>query len=143
VFESCLRKQEEMKQLFALCQTPESKYKKIIEIGKAQKPLPDEYKTETNRVKGCQSRMYLRSTFENGVVFFASESDAIISAGLALLLVNVYSGESPETILKCPPKYIDELGLSQTLTPGRASGLASMYLRMKQDALRYFMEEQR
>jgi cysteine desulfuration protein SufE len=142
MFESCQKKQEAMKQLFASCQSAESKYKKIIELGKAQKPLLEEYKTEENRVSGCQSRMYLRSTFENGAVFFESDSDAIISAGLALLLVKVYSGESPETILKCPPNYIEELGLSQTLTPGRANGLASMYLRMKQDAFRYYMKYQ-
>ena len=138
-FISCLKKQEAMKQLFAECTTVESKYQKIIELGKTQARLPDEDKTEANLVKGCQSRMYLRSTFENGVVFFESESDAIISDGLALLLVKIYSGEAPETILKCPPSYIEELGIPQTLTPGRANGLASMYLRMKQDALRYYM----
>lgn len=137
MFESCVKKQEAMKALFADCSTAEAKYKKIIDLGKTQGKLSDEDKRDENLVKGCQSRMYLRTSFENGTLVFASESDALISAGLALLLVNIYSGETPETILKCPPSYIQELGILQTLTPGRANGLASLYLRMKQDAVRF------
>lgn len=138
-FESCLQKQNDVKALFVGLVSVESKYDKIIEIGRTQCRLKPEYKTEQYLVRGCQSRMYLVSHHVNGKVYFESESDAIISAGLSILLIRVYSGEEPETILKCPPTYLEELNIPQTLTPGRANGLASIYLRMKQDALRYYM----
>ena len=101
------------------------------------------YKTNENLVPGCQSRFYLRSWLDNGCVFFESEADALISAGLGILLIAVYNGEPPETILKCPPTYLEELGIRQTLTPGRANGLASVYLRIKQDALLHYMQMNR
>lgn len=142
-FESCQQKQEEVKKLFEACLTVESKYEKIIEIGKTQCLLPTKFKTDEYLVRGCQSRMYLVSYFVNDKVYFEAETDAIISAGLGILLIRVYSGESPETILKCPPSYLEELNIPQTLTPGRANGLASIYLRMKQDALRYYMQNQK
>lgn len=137
-FESCLAKQEEVKKLFSGLSV-ESKYEKIIEIGRTQCHLQPKDKTDEQLVPGCQSRMYLVSHFVNGKVYFESETDAIISAGLAILLIRVYSGETPETILKCPPTYLEEIQIPQTLTPGRANGLASIYLRMKQDALRYLL----
>lgn len=143
MFESCIEKQHAIKDIFSDCKTIESKYQKIIDLGRTQVHLDPAFKTEENRVLGCQSRMYLQSTFREGRVYFESESDAIISAGLGILLVRVYSGETPETILKCPPNYIDELEIRASLTPGRANGLASIYLRMKQDALRFYMQAER
>ena len=122
--------------LFASCATAEEKYQKIIELGKMQPHLLPQFKVEANIVQGCQSRMYLHTRFEEGLVYFECEADALISAGLGMLLVRVYSGEKPEVILTCPPYYIEELGIAQTLTPGRANGLAAVYLRMKQEALR-------
>lgn len=137
-FSSCQQKQQEVKALFSGCENVSAKYEKLIEIGKTQCHLHPKYKTDEFLVPGCQSRMYLVSYFVAGKVYFEAESDAIISAGLSILLIRVYSGEAPEVILKCPPTYLEELEIPQTLTPGRANGLASIYLRMKQDALRYY-----
>jgi cysteine desulfuration protein SufE len=139
MFESCLQKQKEVINLFKGCATPEERYQKIIELGKKQSRLSNEYKLAENIVPGCQSRMYVRSWEQDGKVYFESESDALISAGLAMLLILVYSGETPETILKCTPQHIEELGIRETLTPGRSNGLASLYIRMKQDALRHLL----
>lgn len=136
-FAACLKKQQKVKALFADCHTIEEKYQRIIDLGKKQKLLPVEYKTDKNLVEGCQSRMYLKVMYEEGKIYFETESDAIISAGLGMLLTMVYSGETPEVILKCPPAYIDELGIRASLTPGRANGLASLYLHMKREALRF------
>lgn len=141
MYESCLKKQQQVKSLFDACPTEEKKYEKIIELGRTQKNLSPADKIPENFVKGCQSLMYLKSHLNNGLVFFEGESDALISAGLAAILIMVYNGESPETILKCPPAYLDELGISASLTPNRANGLYSIHLRMKQDALKYYMQE--
>ena len=91
-------------------------------------------------MKGCQSQTYLVSEFvmlEGGVktLFFRAESDALISAGLAALLIQVYAGESPDTILTCPPVFLQQLRLDKLLTPNRANGLYSMHVKMKQLAL--------
>lgn len=140
---TCLEKQEKIKELFLSCSNEEKKYEKIIELGRTLTPLPIEDKVPENLVRGCQSTMYLKSTLENGVVRFKADSDALISAGLAVILLRVYDGETPETILKCPPSYLEDLGISARLTPSRANGLYSIHLRMKQDALKLLMARDR
>ena len=139
MFESCLERQKAVKDLFTDCRTLDERYQRIIDLGKTQKPLAPQDKTEENFVQGCQSLMYMKTICTEGRVYFETESDAIISAGLGILLVKVYSGEEPETILKCQPTYLDELNIRASLTPGRANGLASLYLRMKQEALKVYM----
>jgi len=141
MFETCLEKQKKVLDFFTGCTTAEEKYQKIIDLGKTQPHLDLKYKTEEHLVQGCQSRMYLHAEMRGGFVFFEAEADALISAGLGCLLLYVYSGETPEVILKCPPHHIDELGIRQTLTPGRANGLASVYLRIKQEALKFYMAQ--
>lgn len=143
MFDSCLKKQNEIKLLFAKCSTDEEKFKKLIELGRLQQQLDDSVKIPANQVHGCQSTVYLLSQLKDGVVQFAAQADALISAGLAEVLILAYSGELPETILKCPPTYLDELGLSSSLSPNRANGLYSIHLRMKQDALKLLIEKNR
>ena len=140
MYESCLQKQDAVKQLFAHCNDNDSKYQKIIELGRELSSLPAEDQVDANLVRGCQSRMYLTSRLENGRVLFEAQSDSLISSGLAVLMLKVYSGETPETILKCEPRYLEELGINASLTMNRANGLASLHLRMKQDALKFLMQ---
>jgi cysteine desulfuration protein SufE len=141
VFESCLQKQEEIKKFFSSCTSQESKYAKIIELGRKGQKLAPEYITPKNLVKGCQSQVYLYTYWENGKIWFQAGADALISAGLAALLVNVYNGEDLETILKCAPSYLEELGIGSSLTPNRANGLYSIHLRMKQDAIQVYTQQ--
>lgn len=131
-------KQNYIKKCFELCLTSEQKYAKLIELGRTLPPFNPQYKTPEAIVSGCQSVVYLHASIQEGHVFFQAESEALISSGLAYLLIYVYSGETPETILKNPPLFIDEIGISSSLTPGRSNGLASIYLRMKQEALKLY-----
>jgi len=142
MYESCLVKQRQIIDLFLACPSEEAKYEKLIEMGRRQTPLAANYKIPENLVKGCQSQMYLHSFWSGDNIIFEADSDALISAGLASLLVQVYSGETPEVVLKCPPSYLDEIGISASLTPNRASGLYSMHLRMKQEALKMLVERE-
>ncbi|MGB7128655.1 MAG: SufE family protein [Candidatus Rhabdochlamydia sp.] len=135
-FESCLRKQILTKKIFEACITPEEKYQKIIELGKNLPPYPSMNKTPEYLVKGCQSTMYLLSYFQETKMYFEVYSEALISAGLAALLLLVYQEESPEVILKCPPLFLEEIGLYTALSPSRSNGLSSLFLRMKQEALK-------
>ncbi len=139
MYESCIKKQQEVAAIFAGCLTKEDRYHKIIHLGRELHALALEKRVPENRVLGCQSMTYLFSELKEGLIFFSASSDALISAGLAALLIKVYSGETPETILKCPPDFLEELGISASLTPNRANGLYSMHLRMKQDALKHLL----
>jgi cysteine desulfuration protein SufE len=142
MFEHCLEKQRKIKEIFLACPSEEAKYEKIIALGREQNLLAPEYKVTENLVRGCQSQMYLHSYLSGNTMIFEAESDALISAGLAALLTLVYSGEIPEVILKCPPTYLDELGISSSVSPNRASGLYSVHLRMKQDALKCLVQQE-
>lgn len=139
MYETCLNKQEAIKKLFNSFMSDDEKYAHVIEMGRALPPYPKELKIPSHEVKGCQSTMYLQSEMRDGKVFFNVESDALISKGLAALLITVYSGESPESILKCPPDYLEQMGITANLTPNRANGLYSIHLRMKQEALRLLL----
>lgn len=141
MFDSCLEKQKNIKDIFFQCPSKEAKYQKIIELGKELPPFQSVDKTSDNLVQGCQSTMYLLSSWVDGKIVFAANSDALISAGLAALLIKVYSHEPPETILKCTPVYLEELGISASLTPNRANGLYSIHLKMKQDAIKFLMRK--
>jgi len=134
-FKSCLDSQERLRECFSSRHTAEEKYTKVIEMGRSLEPYPKEDKTPTHLVKGCQSLLYLKSSYHEGKMHFLAASDALISAGLAALLLMIYEGEPPEAILKCPPAVLKDLELTSYLSPSRANGLRSLYLRMQQDAI--------
>ena len=100
---SFLEKQQAILDLFKNLSTKDAIYQKIIDLGKTQKQLAEPLKTSDRLVPGCQSRMYLVSSLVDGNMFFETESDALISSGLGMLLTSVYSGETPEAVLKNPP----------------------------------------
>ncbi len=135
-FSSCLAKQERVKKNFANCKTPSEIYEKIIELGRTLGHFSDEWKTTENLVAGCQSQVYLHAELIAGRVRFSVAADALISAGLAALLLAAYNDEPPEAILGSPPAFLGALGIQTALTPGRSHGLASIHLRMKQEAVK-------
>ncbi len=133
--ESFQKKCEEIKKKFAEL-SKEARYLKLIEMGRSLKPFDEQYKTPDRIIQGCQSLLYLKTHAENGNLFFEAHADALISSGLAALLIAVYSGESAETILTQAPRFIDELGIGSSLSPNRSNGLSNIYLRIKQEALK-------
>lgn len=110
-------------------------YREIIRWGETPPPFQEEWRSEDNRVTGCQSLMYLHTECRGGKMHFWAASDALISSGLAAILISVYQGESPEEILKSPPTFLEEIGIPKALSPGRANGLASLYIKIKQACL--------
>jgi cysteine desulfuration protein SufE len=136
VFTACQEKQDRLKAMFTSL-SPEEKYQKIIELGRQLPPFNPAAKTPSNLVLGCQSLMHLETRSEDGRLFFNADSEALISKGLAALLIAIYSGEEPHTIAECPPSFIVKIGLQAALSPSRSSGLASLYHRMRQEALQF------
>jgi len=139
--QTCEKKQQSLKDLFLSIDSIDAKYEKIMEMGKNLNPLDPADKTEENKVAGCQSTMYLKSSFNGSSVHFLAESNALISSGLAALLLAVFDQEDPETILKCPPHFLEEIGITSLISPNRANGLFSLHLLMKQRALAFLIEK--
>ena len=113
------------------------KYGLLIELGNELKPLDPKYKVESNLSRGGQSRVWLHQEFTGGRIIFEAESDALIVKGLVALLLKIYSDRTPHEILNSEPRFIDEIGLRQHLSPTRSNGLLAMVKQMKLYALAY------
>ena len=133
--DSYLNKAAQLKELFLSTTSTEVKYKKIIELGEKLPPMLLVHKTDSSLVKGCQSVMHLHGELIDGKIFFQADSDALISKGLAALLVYLYDGETPETILKAPTTILAELNIQSLLSPSRANGFISLYQKIKMIAI--------
>lgn len=113
------------------------KYAYLIEIGNELPAMAEQYKTEDNLIKGCQSRVWFYPEMKDGSLYFMADSDAIITKGIASLLVRVFSGQKPEDVAKADLNFIDEIGLTQHLSPTRSNGLLSMIKQIKMYAVAY------
>lgn len=113
------------------------KYEYIIELGKGVPVLDEALKTEENLIKGCQSRVWLGCSQENGKLYFAADSDAIITKGIISLLIRVYNGQTPKEILESDLSFISAIGLQENLSPTRANGLLSMIKQIRMYALAF------
>ena len=113
----------------------ELKYEHLIELGKSLPLINSIYKTDEYIIKGCQSKVWLRSELVDGKIVYTGDSDAIITKGMVALLVRVFSNQKPEDILSADVRFIDTIGLKEHLSPTRANGLISMIKQMKLDAL--------
>lgn len=102
------------------------KYEYVIELGKSLEAYPEDKKTEDRLIKGCQSRVWLDARKEDGKIWFAADSDAIITKGIISLLIGIYSGATAKEILASDFSFVDKIGLSANLSPTRANGLVSM-----------------
>ena len=113
------------------------KYQLLIDLGSEQEPLPEEYKTDSNLIEGCQSRVWLQADEVDGRLVFQAESDALIVKGIVSLLVQVLSGHTAEEIADADLYFIEEIGLKEHLSPTRSNGLVAMVKQMRLYALAY------
>jgi len=113
------------------------KYNYLIDIGKSLPPIDARHKTSDYLIEGCQSKVWLYPSFENGVINFSADSDAIITRGIVALLVRILSGRTPAEIINSDLYFIDRIGLKQNLSPTRSNGLLSMVKQIKLYALAF------
>ncbi len=111
------------------------KYAYLIELGEESDPLPEDLKTKQNLISGCQSQLWLVAEYRDGKVFFRTDSDAIITKGIARVLTKVLDESTPSEIIECDLAFLDQIGLREHLSPTRANGLNSMVKQMKLYAL--------
>ncbi|MDD3737761.1 MAG: SufE family protein [Lentimicrobiaceae bacterium] len=107
------------------------KYNYLIELGKELPLIETKNKTEDYLIKGCQSRVWLYPEIKEGKLYFTADSDAVITKGLAALVISVFSGNPPAEIFNAPTDFINEIGLTEHLSPTRSNGLVSMLKQIK------------
>lgn len=119
---------------FALFETWEEKYEYLIDLGKKIGQLDEVYKKDEYKIKGCQSSVWIHSFEKDGLIFFEGDSDAIIVKGLVSMMIMVFSGQKPETIVSADLEFLNTIGLSSHLAQTRSNGLRSMIKQMKLEA---------
>lgn len=129
--------QEEIIDEFSMFDDWDERYQYVIDLGKTLPLAEEQYKTDENIIKGCQSRVWLHAEQKDGKVFFTADSDAILTKGIIAILIRVFSGQEPKDILEADTGFIDEIGLKEHLSPTRANGLVSMVKQIKMYALAF------
>ena len=129
--------QTEIIEDFAIFDDWMQKYEYLIDLGKELSPIDEQYKTEDNLIKGCQSRVWLHAEYTKGKIIYTADSDAIMTRGIIAVLINVLSGQSPSEIANAKLDFINKIGLKEQLSPTRANGLVSMIKQMKIYALAF------
>ena len=113
----------------------EERYAYLIELGQKMPPLPEEFKTENNIVRGCQSTVWLHKACKDGVLQLQADSDSLIVKGLAALLMQVYSGQPADEAATAELIFFDETGLNKHLSSQRANGLKAMIDEIRKFAI--------
>jgi len=113
----------------------EGKYEHLTDLGRHLRLIDKQYKTDDRLIKGCQSKVWLRSEVKDEKIFFTGDSDAIITKGIVALMIRVISGHTADEIINAQFEFINKIGLIEHLSPTRSNGLVSMLKQMKLDAM--------
>ena len=129
--------QNEIVEEFSLFEDWMQRYEYMIELGKSIELIDSSKKIDSNLIKGCQSKLWLHAELKNNKLIFKADSEAIITKGIAAVLLRVFSNQTPEDILNANLDFVDKIGLKEHLSPSRANGLISMIKQIKYYALAY------
>jgi len=127
---------------FSFLESWDDKYQYIIELGKKVQPLEEENKKDENKVRGCQSTVWLVADYRNGRVYFKAESNSTIVQGLISMLIRVLSGQKPDDIVETKLDFLNEIGMMTHLAQTRSNGLLAMVKQMKNYALAYKLKHE-
>jgi cysteine desulfuration protein SufE len=133
--------EKEIVEEFALFDSWDDKYEYIIDLGKRLTPLDPAFKIDENRVRGCQSSVWLVAEYQDGKILYQADSDAVIVKGLISMLIRVLSGRTPDEILETKLDFIREIGMTTHLAQTRSNGLLSMVKQMKHYALAFKIKD--
>ena len=126
--------EQEISQEFEIFDTWMEKYEYLIDLGKQLEKFPDEWRTEDNKIHGCQSSVWFKTGLENNLFTCSAVSDSAIVSGLIALLMRIYNNKNPRDIVETEPSFISLIGLSEHLSTTRNNGLNLMIKKIKQDA---------
>jgi cysteine desulfuration protein SufE len=120
---------------FAIYEDWMDKYEYIIDLGKDTPKIDEKFKTNDHLILGCQSKVWVNASMENGRIRFTADSDAIITRGIIGLLIRVLDNEKPEDIATAKLEFIATIGLKEHLSPNRSNGLENMVKQLKRYAI--------
>ena len=129
--------QDEIVDEFSMFDDWMQRYEYIIELGKNLPLIKEEFKTDDNIIKGCQSKVWLKGEQNDDKIIFTADSDAILTKGIIAILIRTFSNQKAMDILEADMSFIDEIGLKEHLSPTRANGLVSMIKNIKMYALAF------
>ena len=129
--------QEEIIEEFSVFDDWLDKYDYLIELSDSLPEIAPEHRTDEFIIRGCQSRVWVDAHMKDGKVWFAADSDAIITKGIVALLIRALGGRTPEEIISTELYFVDRIGLGENLSPTRANGLVAMIKQMKLYALAF------
>jgi cysteine desulfuration protein SufE len=129
--------QNEIIDEFSMFEDWEERYQYMIDLGKTLPLIEDQYKTEDNIIKGCQSKVWVHANMRDEKINFTADSDAIITKGIIAILIRTFSDQHPKNIIEANTDFIDKIGLKEHLSPTRANGLVSMIKQIKLYAIAY------
>ena len=113
------------------------KYNYLIELGYSLPVMDEKFKTKSNLISGCQSKVWLHAAYQDGKIRFEADGDAVITKGIISMLIRVISGQTPDDIINSSLDFIDQIGLREHLSPTRSNGLISMTKQLKLYALAF------
>jgi len=129
--------QEDIVSEFEMFEDWMQRYEYMIDLGKSLPLIDEQYKTDDNIIKGCQSKVWVHAELEEDKLVFTADSDAIITKGIIAILIRVFSNQKPAAIIEANTDFIDKIGLKEHLSPTRANGLVSMIKQLKLYAVAY------
>ena len=129
--------QDEIIDEFSMFEDWEERYQYMIDLGKTLPLIEEQYKTEENIIKGCQSKVWVHAEMNNDKIEFTADSDAIITKGIIAILIRTFSNQHPKDIIESNTDFIDKIGLKEHLSPTRANGLVSMIKQIKMYSIAY------
>ena len=138
---SILEKQNRIVEEFSAFEDWMDRYNPLIEKGRSCPVLPDSEKNESLLIKGCQSRVWIKAELKDGKMYFEADSDAVITKGIASLLIEVFSGETPQDVVAAPTDFLEKIGLKEHLSPTRSNGLTAMLKQIKLYALAFSLKK--
>ena len=133
--------EQEIIEEFSLFDSWDDKYEYIIDLGKKLPVLEDQHKKDENKVRGCQSTVWLVADYKDGKIYFKADSDAMIVKGLISMLIRVLSGQTPDDIVNAKLDFIREIGMMSHLAQTRSNGLLAMVKQMKNYALAFKVKQ--
>ena len=129
--------QDEIVDEFSMFEDWMQRYEYIIDLGKSLPLIDEQFKTEDNIIKGCQSKVWVHAEQNGEKVVFTADSDAILTKGIIAILIRAFSNQKAADILEANTDFIDKIGLKEHLSPTRANGLVSMVKKIKMYALAF------
>jgi cysteine desulfuration protein SufE len=129
--------QDEIVDEFSMFEDWMQRYEYIIDLGKSLPLIDEQFKTEDNIIKGCQSKVWVHADQKGEKVVFTADSDAILTKGVIAILIRAFSNQKAADILEANTDFIDKIGLKEHLSPTRANGLVSMVKKIKMYALAF------